>query len=228
MAARHHRTARGGRRGGRLHLVRAGQARSRSRSSGRRCSASVLLRRHARIPPDKGLVRFLVLAPERTELVRYKLETSPVLRDAMEAGNWHVIRGPTCAAWLRPDAAGPRDVGAVSRSRPGRRPARRADGPVRSAGPATLGRHRGGPARIGRTPPPLRHPEAQPRDDSPRPPRPPKARRPPSTSWPTRSGSGSSSSARSARRSTATRATTTGCRIRARLAARRSGSSPRT
>jgi len=59
-----------------------------------------LLRRHARIPSDKGLVRFLVLAPERTELVRLKLEASPVLRDAMESGNWHVILWPQLRAWL--------------------------------------------------------------------------------------------------------------------------------
>jgi hypothetical protein len=59
-----------------------------------------LLRRHARIPTDKGLVRFLVLAPERTELVRLKLETSPVLREAMESGNWHVILWPHLRAWL--------------------------------------------------------------------------------------------------------------------------------
>ena len=32
-----------------------------------------LLRRHVRIPPDDSLVRFLVIAPERTELVRYKM-----------------------------------------------------------------------------------------------------------------------------------------------------------
>ena len=41
-----------------------------------------LLRRHARIPPDDALIRFLVIAPERTELVRYKLERSPLLRAA--------------------------------------------------------------------------------------------------------------------------------------------------
>ena len=30
--------------------------------------------------------------PERVELLRRKLEHSPVLRAAMEAGNWHVLR----------------------------------------------------------------------------------------------------------------------------------------
>jgi hypothetical protein len=51
-----------------------------------------LLRRHARIPPDESFVRFLVIAPERTELVRYKLARSPLLREALEAANWHVIK----------------------------------------------------------------------------------------------------------------------------------------
>jgi hypothetical protein len=51
-----------------------------------------ILRRHSRIPPDDRLVRFLVLAPERTELVRYKLARSPLLRQSMEAGNWHILK----------------------------------------------------------------------------------------------------------------------------------------
>jgi hypothetical protein len=51
-----------------------------------------ILRRHARIPPDERLVRFVVIAPERTELVRYKLARSPLLRQSMEAGNWHILK----------------------------------------------------------------------------------------------------------------------------------------
>jgi hypothetical protein len=51
-----------------------------------------ILRRHARIPPDDRLVRFLVIAPERTELVRFKLARSPLLRQSMEAGNWHILK----------------------------------------------------------------------------------------------------------------------------------------
>jgi hypothetical protein len=51
-----------------------------------------ILRRHARIPPDERLVRFLVIAPERTELVRYKLARSPLLRQSIEAGNWHLLK----------------------------------------------------------------------------------------------------------------------------------------
>jgi hypothetical protein len=51
-----------------------------------------ILRRHARIPQDDGTVRFLVIAPERTELVRHKLERSPLLREAFERDNWHVLK----------------------------------------------------------------------------------------------------------------------------------------
>jgi hypothetical protein len=51
-----------------------------------------ILRRHGRIPPDERLVRFLVVPPERTELIRYKLDHSPVLRAAVESGNWHVLK----------------------------------------------------------------------------------------------------------------------------------------
>jgi hypothetical protein len=63
----------------------------------------VLLRRHARIPPDERIVRFLVLAPERRELARHKLEASPLLRAAMETSNWHVILWPHLRAWLERD-----------------------------------------------------------------------------------------------------------------------------
>ncbi len=51
-----------------------------------------ILRRHARIPQDDGTVRFLVVAPERTELVRHKIDRSPLLRDAFERDNWHVLK----------------------------------------------------------------------------------------------------------------------------------------
>ncbi|HSH21144.1 MAG TPA: hypothetical protein VK992_00825, partial [Candidatus Caenarcaniphilales bacterium] len=37
-------------------------------------------------------VRFLVIPPERTELVRLKLQRSPVLREALAAGNWHILK----------------------------------------------------------------------------------------------------------------------------------------
>jgi hypothetical protein len=62
-----------------------------------------LLRRHARIPPDDSLIRFLVVAPERSELVRYKLERSPLLRAALAVGNWHIIKADHLRAFLARD-----------------------------------------------------------------------------------------------------------------------------
>lgn len=59
-----------------------------------------LLRRHARIPTDESVVRFLVVAPERTELIRHKLERSPLLREAVERDNWHVIKWNHLHAFL--------------------------------------------------------------------------------------------------------------------------------
>jgi hypothetical protein len=63
----------------------------------------VLLRRHARIPPDDRMVRILAIAPERRELARHKLESSPILRDALAASNWHLILWPQLRAWLARD-----------------------------------------------------------------------------------------------------------------------------
>ncbi len=51
-----------------------------------------VLRRGPRIPTDDAVVRFLVVAPERTELLRYKLAHSPLLRRTMEADNWHILK----------------------------------------------------------------------------------------------------------------------------------------
>jgi hypothetical protein len=67
-----------------------------------------LLRRHARIPPDESLIRFLVIAPERAELVRYKLERSPLLRAALEESNWHIVKADHLRAFLVRD---PLDLG---------------------------------------------------------------------------------------------------------------------
>jgi hypothetical protein len=64
----------------------------------------VLLRRHARIAPDSNLVRFLVIAPERTELVRHRLATSPLLRDAIDAGGWQIVKWHHLRAWLGHEA----------------------------------------------------------------------------------------------------------------------------
>ena len=63
----------------------------------------VLLRRHARIPPDDRIIRFLAIPAERRELARHKLEASSILRDAMEAANWHFILWPHLRAWLERD-----------------------------------------------------------------------------------------------------------------------------
>jgi hypothetical protein len=62
-----------------------------------------LLRRHARIPPDESLIRFLVIAPERTELVRYKLERSPLLRAALDEASWHLIKADHLRTFLARD-----------------------------------------------------------------------------------------------------------------------------
>jgi hypothetical protein len=62
-----------------------------------------LLRRHARIPADDSLIRFLVVAPERAELVRYKLERSPLLRSALEGSTWHIIKSDHLRAFLARD-----------------------------------------------------------------------------------------------------------------------------
>ena len=62
-----------------------------------------ILRRHARIAQDEGTVRFLVIAPERTELVRHKLERSPLLRDAFERENWHILKWNHLRSFLRRD-----------------------------------------------------------------------------------------------------------------------------
>lgn len=62
-----------------------------------------LLRRHARIPPDESLIRFLVVAPERAGLVRYKLERSPLLRAALAEGNWHIVKSDHLRAFLARD-----------------------------------------------------------------------------------------------------------------------------
>lgn len=62
-----------------------------------------LLRRHARIEPDERIYRFLVVAPERTELIRYKLERSPLLRAALESGGWHLIKWPHLRTFLAGD-----------------------------------------------------------------------------------------------------------------------------
>jgi hypothetical protein len=65
--------------------------------------AEPILRRHARIPPDDALIRFLVIAPERSELVRYKLERSPLLRAALDESTWHIIKSDHLRTFLERD-----------------------------------------------------------------------------------------------------------------------------
>ena len=64
----------------------------------------LVLRRHARIPQDDRLVRFLVVLPERTELVRHKLERSPLLPQELETGGWHLVKANHVRDWVRQDA----------------------------------------------------------------------------------------------------------------------------
>jgi hypothetical protein len=67
-----------------------------------------LLRRHARIGNDEKFVRLLVIAPERTDLVRHKLDRSPLLRGAMEDQGWNIIKWDHLRTFLeaeRPDLA---------------------------------------------------------------------------------------------------------------------------
>ena len=47
--------------------------------------------------------RFLVVAPERAELVRYKLARSPLLRTALESGNWHFVKWNQLGSFLGRD-----------------------------------------------------------------------------------------------------------------------------
>jgi hypothetical protein len=61
--------------------------------------SDTVLRHHARIPTDERLVRFLVVLPERVELVRHKLDRSPLLRDGLEAGGWHLIKANHVRDW---------------------------------------------------------------------------------------------------------------------------------
>ena len=51
-----------------------------------------IIRRGARIPASDALVRFLIVPPERSELVRLKLARSPLLRQRMEEDNWHILK----------------------------------------------------------------------------------------------------------------------------------------
>jgi hypothetical protein len=51
-----------------------------------------LLKRGPRIPASDTVVRFLVVPEERAELIRLKLARSPLLRRALDEGNWHILK----------------------------------------------------------------------------------------------------------------------------------------
>jgi hypothetical protein len=61
--------------------------------------ADTVLRHHARIPADERLVRFLVVLPERVDLVRHKLDRSPLLREGLDAGGWHLVKANHVRDW---------------------------------------------------------------------------------------------------------------------------------
>src|SRR4051794_26017206 len=65
--------------------------------------SEVVLRRHARVASDERLVRFLVVLPERAELVRHKLDRSPLLRDGLEQGGWHLVKANHLREWSSRD-----------------------------------------------------------------------------------------------------------------------------
>jgi hypothetical protein len=72
--------------------------------------SDTVLRRHARIPQDERLVRFLVVLPERAELVRHKLERSPLLREGLETGAWHLVKANHVRDWVARDQVGLADL----------------------------------------------------------------------------------------------------------------------
>jgi hypothetical protein len=65
-----------------------------------------LLRRGSRIPSDETVVRFLVIPAERTELVRFKLAHSPLLRAALDEQNWHILKSDHLRQLLGHEEAG--------------------------------------------------------------------------------------------------------------------------
>jgi hypothetical protein len=65
--------------------------------------ADAVLLRHGRFPSDDKAVRFLVVPPERAALVAYKLERSPLLRNAFAERNWHVLKWDQLAAFAARD-----------------------------------------------------------------------------------------------------------------------------
>lgn len=69
-----------------------------------------VLKRHPRMPSDERVVRFLVVLPERAELVRYKLERSPLLRAELDAGGWHLLKADHLREWAGRDTVALSDL----------------------------------------------------------------------------------------------------------------------
>jgi hypothetical protein len=65
--------------------------------------SDTVLRSPVRNPPDERLVRFIVILPERAELVRHKVDRSPLLRDGLEAGGWHLLKANMVRDWASRD-----------------------------------------------------------------------------------------------------------------------------
>ena len=51
-----------------------------------------VLRRGPRIGNQEGVVRFLVVVPERAALLRHKIERSALLRQALHRDGWHILK----------------------------------------------------------------------------------------------------------------------------------------
>ncbi len=97
-----------------------------------------VIRRGARIPTTETLYRFLVIPPERTELVRLKLARSPVLRARLEEDNWHIIKSDHLVRMLSRENAGLDDLEPLL----GLDPATTLDVIAASSGQSWIGEHR--------------------------------------------------------------------------------------
>jgi hypothetical protein len=69
-----------------------------------------VVRRGGRIPTTDTLVRFLVIPPERTDLVRLKLERSAVLRTRFADDNWHILKSDHLVRLIAREEAGLDDL----------------------------------------------------------------------------------------------------------------------
>jgi hypothetical protein len=64
-----------------------------------------VLRRGSQIPTSEQQARFLVIPPERAELLRLKLARSPWARSEVERQNWHVLKWPHLEALVAREGA---------------------------------------------------------------------------------------------------------------------------